>query len=367
MSPVSGPATPAQTAGSGVHENGMPPELDPRHLRRRVLQLAVIALLVVAVLVAMPGLGDVRRHLAHASLVWLLAALVLKLGAMLAFVAAFRAVYCERLAWRLSAQIAIAELAANVLLPTGGAGGLALGAWALQRGGMPTAHIARRTVALFLITSSVNFVAAILAGVLLALDLAGSAPPGLALAPAALAVSVALAVFAVPRVRPLNASGVGWISTIGRTLADGIADSVALVRARRPLLILGAVGYMAGDAAALAAAFHAVGSAPAFGTLVLAYVLGQLGGLIPLPVGIGGTDGGLIAAFVLYGTPVAAATAAVVAYRAFQLGLPTLLGPIAFSRLRRTLARSPAPAALCEPMTAFYQQSAGSARAVRLQ
>ena len=342
----------------------MPPELDAKHLRRRVLQIALVAVLVAAAVVAMPGLGEVRRHFAHASLGWLFIALVLKLAAMLAFVAAFRAVYCERLAWRLSAQIATAELAANVLLPTGGAGGLALGAWALQRGGMPTAHIARRTVALFLITSSVNFAAAILAGLLLALGLAGSAPTALALGPAALAAAVALAVLAIPRVAPPNASRLDWVRTIRRTLADGIADAVALVRSRRPLLILGAVGYMAGDAAALAAAFHAIGAAPAFGILVLAYVLGQLGGLIPLPGGIGGTDGGLIAAFVIYGTPAATATAAVVAYRAFQLGVPVLLGPIAFSRLRFTLAGSPAPAALCEPMAAAYE-STTSALAAR--
>ena len=58
----------------------------------------------------------------------------------------------------------MAEQAANVLLPTGGAGGLALGAWALSRIGMPAERIGRRTVAFFLITSSVNFAAVIFAG-----------------------------------------------------------------------------------------------------------------------------------------------------------------------------------------------------------
>ena len=53
----------------------------------------------------------------------------------------------------------MSEQAANVLLPTGGAGGLALGAWALRRVGMPAERIGRRTVAFFLVTSSVNFIA----------------------------------------------------------------------------------------------------------------------------------------------------------------------------------------------------------------
>ena len=35
-------------------------------------------------------------------------------------------------------------------------GGLALGAWALRRGGMGTEHIARRTVAFFFLTSLAN-------------------------------------------------------------------------------------------------------------------------------------------------------------------------------------------------------------------
>lgn len=40
---------------------------------------------------------------------------------------------------------------------------------------------------------------------------------------------------------------------------------------------------MALDVATLWAAFHAFGAAPPLGVLVLAYTLGQLGGLIPLP------------------------------------------------------------------------------------
>ena len=105
------------------------------------------------------------------------------------------------------------------------------------------------------------------------------------------------------------------------------------------------------DLVALAAAFAAFGGGPPLAAFVFAYVIGQLGGLIPLPGGIGGTDGGLIAALTVYGSPLSQATAAVLAYRAFQLGVPVLLGSIAFVQLRGTLARSEAPAALCEPIT----------------
>src|SRR5436305_4906743 len=68
------------------------------------------------------------------------------------------------MSWGLSHDIAMAELAANSLLPAGGAGGLALGVWALRQAGMPTAHVARRTVAFFVITSAPNFAGVVVFG-----------------------------------------------------------------------------------------------------------------------------------------------------------------------------------------------------------
>jgi uncharacterized membrane protein YbhN (UPF0104 family) len=122
-------------------------------------------------------------------------------------------------------------------------------------------------------------------------------------------------------------------------VAAGIRDAISLIRSGRPLVVGGAIGYMALDVAALAMVFAAFGGgAPPAGVFVLAYAVGQLGGLVPLPGGVGGTDGGLILAFGLLGTPVAVAAAAVIGYRAFQLGVPALLGITAMTRLRRSLA-----------------------------
>jgi uncharacterized membrane protein YbhN (UPF0104 family) len=115
-----------------------------------------------------------------------------------------------------------------------------------------------------------------------------------------------------------------------------------LIGAGRPLVVAGAIAYMGLDVLALAAVFAAFGGgAPSLGVFVLAYAVGQLGGLVPLPGGVGGTDGGLILAFGLLGTPVAIAAAAVVGYRAFQLGVPAVLGLTAYARLRRSLATVP--------------------------
>ena len=49
------------------------------------------------------------------------------------------------------------------------------------------------------------------------------------------------------------------------------------------------------------------------------------------------------------------AAAAVLAYRAFQLGVPAVLGVMAFLRLRRTLDRSPSPAAACAELAALAE------------
>jgi len=301
---------------------------------------------------SMPGLDELRLKLANAAPGWLLIALALEAASCLAFVAAFRGVFSRRLPWGFSYEVGMAAQGTNVLLPAGGASGLALGAWALRKTGMSTDRVARRTVAFFLVTSSVNFATAALAGAALTLGLlgAGSASFALTAVPAALAAGTIAGVLFLPRLLDRPRSPTGRVSRVlakgGTALSAGIRDAGALVRSGSPLVIAGAAGYMALDLGALAAAFAAVGSPPPLGVLALAYVVGQLGGLIPLPGGVGGADGGLIAALALYGAPLAPAVAAVLAYRAIQLGLPALLGALAVIRLPGVLQSAPN---VCEP------------------
>jgi uncharacterized membrane protein YbhN (UPF0104 family) len=351
-----------------IVDASVPDALSPRHLAQRLAQIAAIAGIGLLLLVTLPGLGDVRERFGDARPGWVALALALEVGSVASFVVVFRGVFCIRMPWGFSTQVGLSEQAANVLLPAGGAGGLALGAWALNRAGMSSGHIARRTVAFFIITSSANFVVAVLAGVgLLTGVLPGEAGPALAAVPAGLALLVIAGVLLLPRVlpdrpepeaagAPADPSRVArlrhGVRHAGATVAEGVRDGGALLRSGRPSVVGGAAGYLLFDVAALAAAFHAFGHAPAAGDFLMAYVLGQLGGLVPLPGGIGGTDGGLVASLALFGTPLASATAAVLAYRAFQLGLPALLGTVAFARLRRTLQQDTRAAAGCEPMAA---------------
>ena len=87
-------------------------------------------------------------------------------------------------------------------MPASGAGGLALGAWILQPAAAcrPTS-IARRSVAFFLIKSSVNFVAVAVLGTLMAIGLLGPHRSLLLTAlPAALSVALIALVLAMPRI-----------------------------------------------------------------------------------------------------------------------------------------------------------------------
>src|SRR5256885_15389055 len=79
----------------------------------------------------------------------------------------FKPIFCRHMPWRTSWEIGWAELGMGSIVPASGIGGLALGAWILRQGGMSAERIARRSVAFFLIKSSVNFVAVVIVGVVM--------------------------------------------------------------------------------------------------------------------------------------------------------------------------------------------------------
>ena len=149
-----------------------------------------------------------------------------------------------------------------------------------------------------------------------------------------------MVLFALPRSGGVQADASAGrlrraVAKTRESLRDGVTSSVQLLRARDRLVIGGAIGYFAFDVAALAAGFHAVGSAGLpIGLLVLAYTLGHGGAIIPIP---GSAEGGLIGMFVLYGMSLPTATAAVLVYRAMHAGVPVLLGVVGLADVRRQL------------------------------
>ncbi len=336
----------------------MPDELSPRHLRRGLLQLSGIGLVVVVAILVGPGLGSLRARLGDASPGWLVAAGVLELLSTLSYVVIFRSVFCAKMSWRLSYQIGMSEQGANSILPAGGAGGLALGAWALNRGGMSGAHIGRRSVAFFLLTSLANVATLVAFALLFAINVVhGDTNQALTYGFGAAGLVASLIVLLLPVIgqrlapRPAPSEDAGRARValwhVRNAIGDGVRDSLVLLRRRTAGVLIGSFGYMGFDIAALVFCFHAFGHSPTLPVIVIAYIIGQLGGLVPLPGGIGGTEGGLIGLLALYHAPLASATVAVLAYRALALWLPALLGSAAFVQLRRTLQHDQSVAAGC--------------------
>jgi len=338
----------------------MPDELNPRRLRRRLLELAALGVVVGTLVLTGPGLGNLRHVVAHASPGWLILGMGLEVLSALSYVVIFRAVFCPRMSWRLSYQFGMAEQSANSVLSVSGAGGLALGAWALSRGGMSAEQIGRKTVAFFFLTSLANVAGVIVFAALYAVGvLRHDRDPALTYGFGAVALVATMFVLALPKllrtaVQPPAPARAGRVAAVLRfvrySLGQGVRDAVLLLRRGSLGVLLGSLGTLAFDMAVLAVCFVAFGHAPALGVLVLGYLIGQLGGNLPTPGGIGGVDLGLIGTFTLFHQPLAVSTAAVLVYHAIALWVPGLLGSVAFVQLRRTLQQQAQPAVICTPL-----------------
>lgn len=333
----------------------LPEDVDPRRLARRALEVIILLGVLVLVAVLAPGLGEVRDRLKDASPGWLALAVAFEVLSALSYVLMFRPVFCSIMTWRSAAEVGLSEVGTGSIIPASGAGGIALGAWVLSRAGMKAETIARRSVAFLLLKSSINFAAVAVVGVAVFVGILGpSQSVWLTLLPAVLSVLAIAGVALIGRLPagPPPSEHDGrlrrfWAHSRA-ALVGGVAEAGMLLRRHDPLLILGIVGYWAWDNLALWATFHAVGYAPGASVILLAYLIGQLGGLLPIPGGLGGVEGGLVGTLVVYGVSLRDAVAAVLAYRVIQFWIPLLLSLPAFVSLQRGLNRPERPD-LCAP------------------
>ena len=335
----------------------LPDELEGTKLRRRALQVAALLVVIGLVVSLAPGLGELRERLGDAEPAWLLLAVGLELLSCLSYVLMFKPVFCPRMSWRTSYELGMSELAVGSIVPASGAGGLALGAWALRKSGMPGEEIARRSVAFFVLKSAVNFVAVVVVGVVMWAGVGPHRSVWLTLVPAVLAAAAIAAVALVPvwgarfsaaDERPAHGWR-RWARLAAVALTDGVREAGRILRRRDWRVIAGSVGYWAFDNAVLWACLHAFGEPPPLTLVLMGYLIGQLGGLLPLPGGVGGIDGGLIGTLIVFGLPATTTVAAVLAYRVILFWLPLILGGIAFVFLRRGLD-DPSRPDICDPL-----------------
>ncbi len=121
------------------------------------------------------------------------------------------------------------------------------------------------------------------------------------------------------------------------TLANAVEDTKRLLLHRGGLTsVLGVLAYLGFDVLVLWTAFLAIHAhpAPGFAIVIMAYIIGALGGSIPLPASIG-TIGGMAGMLILYGVGHDAAIAAVLLHEAIGLLVPLTGGGIAYAILRR--------------------------------
>lgn len=321
-----GASAPIPLAASTPADSALlPGEVSAHHLRRGLIRIAAMVAVGVVLVTLVPGLGAVRRRLIHAQPVWIAIACTLEVLSVLAYVPAFRAVFCPRMRWGPSYKIAVAEEGVGALFPLGGAGGLALGVWALRRAGMAGDKVARKTVAFFLLTSALPVGILVLLGGGLAVGLLpGRRGVLLTVVPAVVsagAIAAALWLRRPARWAEMRISQRGKDSRMLRIVpwltatADGIDEAVQQLRGANPLLLLGLTGFLLFDMLTLTVSFRALGSSPQLTLIGMAYLIGQLGNWLPVPGGIGGTELGLVGAAILYGIPAVTATAAVLLYR----------------------------------------------------
>ena len=303
---------------------------------RRLGTLAGVGILAAAAVVAVPGLRDAAARIRHVSPTWIAVTIALKLASELSFVLVFR-LFFDSIPGPLGRQIAWTELACSVLMPAGSAGGLAVGGWLLHVVGAPTSWIVRRSAGLYFLCGAVNAVVLVVSGLTL---LAGApGPHGFARVGLPILVAVALGVLLASLPAVLRSRRIA--SRALRAIGAGIGEAERTIFTRRPSWRLcGALGYMGFDLAVLWVALKSLGGAPSLPALILAYNIGHLAKLIPIPGGIGTLDAGLTGALVLYGVSPTRAAGAVLLYHAIGLWVPALGGLSAYLRLRPRLEKA---------------------------
>lgn len=335
---------------------GQPAEDDPAvaagfdlaAVKRSALRVTGLFLAVVLVALLTPGLDTLREQMSDAAVGWLVVALLLEAASGFSYVLMLRPIFLRGQTWWSAQRLGWSELAMGSIVPASGLTGLALGAWVLNRAGVDRRVIARQSIAFYLIKGAVNFIGVAVVGLLMFAGVGPHLSPWLTLFPALAAIVVLGAIVLVPRLGigtgeaaspPDPHAGFvarGWHATT-HNLNEAVHEARAILRRREFAVYFGAFGYWFFDNAVLWATFNAFGEQPAITVILMAYLLGQLGGLIPIPGGVGGVDGGLVGAFVVYGLPAGGAVIAVLTYRVILFWLPLLVGLVAFRAMRKRL------------------------------
>ena len=297
-----------------------------RRPRVRVLGTAALSVALVGVLLWLAPPVQVIDSIGDMSPVWLLFAVGFEIGSCLSYVVVFRRFFPEP-PRPVSRQVAWIAMGAGAVLPGGNFSSAATTGWLLRHHGIGARRLAERCGALLCFLTLLGFFLNGTAGSLLLVGI-GHGPHDLAHSGIPILVSLfvigsALAVMIIGRRHH------------ARTPAAARSVAASLHGAWEALLIpdwrmLGAAGFLCLDMAALWAACRATGHPLGVLALAVAYFIGYLATMVPMPAGIGVLDSGLAGALVLYGFSPAASVGAVLVYHAISVWIPGLGGLVAW-------------------------------------
>ena len=242
-------------------------------------------------------------------------------------------------------------MGAGAILPGGNIASAGATGLLLRKYGIGTARLVARCASLLMLLTLFGFVVNGAVGLALLARFPGG-PHDLVHAGGPVLVSIAVlgAAYALMHwARRLPAEpedGVRSLRSLAASTAAIAASGIegawqALLKPNARLLF--AAGFLLFDIGALWAAAMATGHPIGLPALMLAYFIGYLTTLLPVPAGIGVLDAGLAGTLILYGMKPGPAAAAVLAYHAISVWLPAVGGLIAWVPVRRQQAHALAP------------------------
>ena len=318
--------------------------------RARVLVMAIVSVLSVGVLLWVAPPGQVINSIGAMNPVWLLVAVSLELGSCLSYVVVFRRFFPEP-PRPVSRQVAWIAMGAGAVLPGGNFSSAATTGWLLRHHGIGARRLLERCGALLCFLTLFGFFINGIAGAFLLVGV-GEGPHDLEHSGIPILVSlfvIGSAVAALIFGRRYRGRAPTTAGSVAASL-EGAWQSLSHPHWR----MLGAAGFLWLDMAALWAACRATGHPLGVAAIAVAYFIGYLTTMIPMPAGLGVLDSGLAGALVLYGFSPAASVGAVLVYHAIAVWVPGLGGLVAWLPTRgRRSARSAAGAAAAQPDAAL--------------
>lgn len=314
--------------------------------RRRVLTtLAVTAVVLVGLYLLVPriaGLEDTWRRIENGDPWWLALGVGLEAVSFAGYVWLLRAVVRQggrsmsaAAGWRLT----LAGVAATRIVTVGGAGGIAVTVVGLRDEGFTTREASERQAVDLVLLYAVFFGLIVACGAVLAA--LGDGHPGVTVFPATVAAVVIVLALAVARVpadfertlrRRWGKRGAA-LATLPAVLADGVRGGWAMLRRGDPA-VLGALVWWLADIGVFVACVGAFGGHIDLLVLAMAYLVGHIFNVLPVPGGVGPVEGGMIGAMVAFGEPAGLALVATLAYQLISVWLPAVPGAFALWRVR---------------------------------